>query len=242
MTSKPVAFLLADLGVLKTHNRPYTSTDNPYSEAHFKTLKYRPEFPDRFEKIEHARAFCRRLLRLVQPPAPPLRDRPDDPRRRPPRPREGAPRRAPARPRTPPTPRHPSDSSAGHPRPPALPTAVWINKPPHRGGCSLNSTTKCLKRLDRLRPAYERDETTERRTHTRPGSAEPGAERQRTADDLKTSERPYEHMFANAPDGSRRTRSDLTDQRSAGIRAGRYLTDRCSRHRRCCRDWSPQSR
>jgi putative transposase len=59
MTSKPVAFLLADLGVLKSHNRPYTSTDNPYSEAHFKTLKYRPEFPDHFENIEQARAFCR---------------------------------------------------------------------------------------------------------------------------------------------------------------------------------------
>jgi len=59
MRSKPVAFLLADLGVLKTHSRPYTSTDNPYSEAHFKTLKYRPEFPNRFDSIEHARAFCR---------------------------------------------------------------------------------------------------------------------------------------------------------------------------------------
>jgi putative transposase len=59
MTSKPVAFLLADLGVLKTHSRPYTSTDNPYSEAQFKTLKYRPEFPDRFDSIDHARAFCR---------------------------------------------------------------------------------------------------------------------------------------------------------------------------------------
>jgi putative transposase len=59
MTSKPVAFLLADLGVLRSHNRPYTSTDNPYSEAHFKTLKYRPEFPDHFENIEQARAFCR---------------------------------------------------------------------------------------------------------------------------------------------------------------------------------------
>jgi putative transposase len=59
MTSKPVAFLLADLGVLKTHNRPYTSTDNPYSEAQFKTLKYRPGFPRRFDSIEHARAFCR---------------------------------------------------------------------------------------------------------------------------------------------------------------------------------------
>jgi putative transposase len=59
MRSKPVAFLLADLGLTKTHSRPYTSTDNPYSEAHFKTLKYRPEFPDRFDSIEHAREFCR---------------------------------------------------------------------------------------------------------------------------------------------------------------------------------------
>jgi putative transposase len=54
MRGKPVAFLLADLGVTKTHSRPYTSTDNPYSEAHFKTLKYRPEFPERFDDIEHA--------------------------------------------------------------------------------------------------------------------------------------------------------------------------------------------
>ena len=59
MRSKPVAFLLADLGVTKTHSRPYTSTDNPYSEAQFKTLKYRPGFPQRFDSIEHARAFCR---------------------------------------------------------------------------------------------------------------------------------------------------------------------------------------
>ena len=59
MTSKPVAFLLADLGIARTHNRPYTSTDNPYSEAQFKTLKYRPAFPARFDSIEHARAFCR---------------------------------------------------------------------------------------------------------------------------------------------------------------------------------------
>ena len=59
MTSKPVAFLLADLGITKTHSRPYTSTDNPYSEAHFKTLKYRPGFPDRFAAIVQARSFCR---------------------------------------------------------------------------------------------------------------------------------------------------------------------------------------
>ena len=63
MTSKPVTFLLADLGVTKTHSRPYTSTDNPYSEAHFKTLKYRPGFPARFDSIEHARAYCREFFR-----------------------------------------------------------------------------------------------------------------------------------------------------------------------------------
>ena len=57
--AKPVAFLLADMGITKTHSRPYTSSDNPYSESHFKTLKYRPEFPERFDDIEHARAHCR---------------------------------------------------------------------------------------------------------------------------------------------------------------------------------------
>lgn len=62
MRSKPVAFLLADLGVTKTHSRPYTSTDNPYSEANFKTLKYRPEFPARFDSIEHARGHCRAFV------------------------------------------------------------------------------------------------------------------------------------------------------------------------------------
>jgi len=59
MRSKPVAFLLADLGVTKTHSRPYTSSDNPYSEAGFKTLKYRPEFPDRFDTIEPGRTAGR---------------------------------------------------------------------------------------------------------------------------------------------------------------------------------------
>lgn len=63
MRSKPVAFLLADLGVTKTHSRPYTSTDNPYSEAQFRTLKYRPSFPARFDSIEQAREFCRFFFR-----------------------------------------------------------------------------------------------------------------------------------------------------------------------------------
>ncbi len=58
MKSKPVALLLADLGVTKTHSRPYTSDDNPYSEAQFKTLKYRPDFPERFGSLEDSRSFC----------------------------------------------------------------------------------------------------------------------------------------------------------------------------------------
>jgi putative transposase len=57
MTSKPVAFLLADLGITKTHSRPHVSDDNPYSESQFRTLKYRPEFPDRFGSIQDSRTF-----------------------------------------------------------------------------------------------------------------------------------------------------------------------------------------
>ena len=59
MTSKSVALLLADLGVTKSHSRPHVSNDNPYSEAQFKTLKYRPAFPARFASIDAARAPCR---------------------------------------------------------------------------------------------------------------------------------------------------------------------------------------
>ena len=57
MTSKTVAQLLADLGVLRSHSRPHVSNDNPFSEAQFKTLKYSPRFPARFASIIHARTF-----------------------------------------------------------------------------------------------------------------------------------------------------------------------------------------
>ncbi len=128
MRSKPLAFLLADLGVTKTHSRPYTSTDNPYSEAQFKTLKYRPEFPARFDSIEQSRAFCREFfdwynhrhrhsgIGLMTPAAvhygqaQQLHDRRA-------RVLDQAYARAPER-----FVRRP-------PRPPALPTAAWINKP-----------------------------------------------------------------------------------------------------------------
>ena len=128
MTSKPVAFLLADLGVLKTHNRPYTSTDNPYSEAQFKTLKYRPGFPARFDNIEHARAFCRRFFAWyngvhrhsgigLMTPADVHYGRAEAVHADRTRVLDAAYAATPER-----FVRHP-------PRPPALPTAAWINKP-----------------------------------------------------------------------------------------------------------------
>jgi putative transposase len=58
MTSRPVAMLLADLGVTRSHSRPHVPDDNPYSESQFKTLKHHPSFPDRFGCIQDARAFC----------------------------------------------------------------------------------------------------------------------------------------------------------------------------------------
>jgi putative transposase len=63
MTSATVGQLLADLGVTKTHSRPHVSNDNPYSESGFKTLKYRPGFPEYFGSIEDARIFCRDFFR-----------------------------------------------------------------------------------------------------------------------------------------------------------------------------------
>jgi len=128
MTSKPVAFLLSDLGVLKTHNRPYTSTDNPYSEAQFKTLKYRPGFPARFDSIEHARGFCREFFGYyndehrhsgigLMTPAAIHHGRAEALHADRARILQAAYAATPER-----FVRHP-------PRPPALPTAAWINKP-----------------------------------------------------------------------------------------------------------------
>ena len=62
MKSKPVAFMLADLGVTKSHSRPRVSNDNPQIESHFKTLKFHPDFPKTFLNIVEARAFCRQFF------------------------------------------------------------------------------------------------------------------------------------------------------------------------------------
>ena len=62
MIAKTVALLLADLGVAKSHSRPHVSNDNPYSEAQFKTIKYRPDYPDRFGSLADARSWGRRFF------------------------------------------------------------------------------------------------------------------------------------------------------------------------------------
>lgn len=128
MRSKLVAQLLADLGVTKTHSRPHVSNDNPFSEAGFKTLKYRPDFPERFGCLEDARAYCVDFfawyngehyhsgIGLLTPAdvhygrAPAIAEQ-----------RAAVLATAHAA--------HPERFTRGLPTPPALPTAVWINKP-----------------------------------------------------------------------------------------------------------------
>ncbi len=129
--SKPVAFLLADLGVTKTHSRPHTSNDNPYSEAQFKTLKYRPEFPERFRSMEEARVFCQLFFRwynevhrhsgigFMTPEAVHYGRAPELTEHR-----EEVLAAAYAA--------HPERFVRKPPAPPRVPTAAWINKPEHR--------------------------------------------------------------------------------------------------------------
>ncbi|MHB8190437.1 MAG: IS3 family transposase [Ferrimicrobium sp.] len=66
MASHSVGELMATLGVRKSHSRPHTSNDNPFSEAQFKTLKYRGDFPRRFESLKHAREFFQGFFRWYQ--------------------------------------------------------------------------------------------------------------------------------------------------------------------------------
>jgi putative transposase len=133
MTSKPVAFLLADLGITKTHSRPSVSNDNPFSEAQFKTMKYRPDFPDAFASCEAAREFCHPFftwyntehhhggLGLLTPTtvhyghADAVRAQ-----------RQGVLTTAYAA--------HPERFVRKAPAPPTIPSAVWINPPPAAGG------------------------------------------------------------------------------------------------------------
>ncbi len=124
MTSKTVAALLADLDVTRSHSRPRVSNDNPYSEALFKTLKYGPEFPERFGSLTESRTVHGRVHPLVQPRAPPHRHRPAHTRRRPLRTRSRHSRRpdAPCSPRHAPATHTGSAASPQHRRSSTYPT------------------------------------------------------------------------------------------------------------------------
>jgi putative transposase len=128
MRSKPVALLLADLGVTKTHSRPYVSSDNPYSESQFKTMKYRPDFPERFGSIEDARAWARSFFNWynhdhhhtalgLMTPATVHHGQARQVTEQ----RQQVLQVAYAV--------HPERFVRGEPRPPSLPEEVWINKP-----------------------------------------------------------------------------------------------------------------
>ena len=137
MRSKPVALLLADLGVEQSHSRPHVSNDNPYSEAQFKTLKYRPTFPARFGSLEDARAFCATFFTWYNT-AHRMRGSASSPRPTslpggPPRSRSPGPS-----PSTPPTPPIPSASSADHPRRPRSPPRSGSTRR-RRGRCHLSN-------------------------------------------------------------------------------------------------------
>ena len=110
MRSKPVALLLADLSITKTHSRPYTSNDNPYSESQFRTMKYRPEFPDRFGCLRHSGIGMMTPAMVHHGLAPAVREN-----------RQLALDAAYAA--------HPERFFRKAPSPPPLPKEVWINKP-----------------------------------------------------------------------------------------------------------------
>ena len=151
MASKPVALLLADLGVTKSHSRPHVSNDNPYSEVQFKTLKYRPDFPDRFGSIADARAFCRTFfawynavhhhsgIGLMTPSDVHHGRAPEVIRAR----QHVLDRAWQA---------HPERFVRKRPEPPRLPEAAWINRPDeHKETTPVIPSENCLRKVDRFR-------------------------------------------------------------------------------------------
>jgi putative transposase len=135
MISKPVAFLLADLAVTKSHSRPHVSDDNPFSEAQFKTLKYRPDFPERFGSVDHSKQHCRDFFPWYNTehrhsslgfhtPYDVHYGHAEQKREQRMAVLDAAFRA------------HPERFPHGPPKPPALPSAVWINKPPHLGAAA----------------------------------------------------------------------------------------------------------
>ena len=153
MTSKCTAQLLADLGVTRSLSRPQVSDDNPFSEAQFKTLKYHPGFPGRFEDIAAAIAFCRSFFPWYNTEhrhAGIAMLTPDDVHH------HRAPDVLAQRGRTLQAAwaLHPERFVHGTPKPAPLPEAVWINPTRHfhnRRNESVNRNRRCLKVVDRFR-------------------------------------------------------------------------------------------
>ena len=153
MTSKPVALLLADLGVTRSHSRPQVSNDNPFSEAQFKTLKYRPDFPVRFGSLEDARVFCQAFfswyngehrhsgIGLMTPTA--VHDG-----------RASMVRDARQRVLSAAYAAHPERFVRKPPQPPRLPHAVWIN-PPKEQSASQDRTGATISTADDRRVALK---------------------------------------------------------------------------------------
>ena len=156
MTSKPVALLLADLGVTRSHSRPQVSNDNPFSEAQFKTLKYRPDFPARFGSLEDARVFCQAFftwyngehrhsgIGLMTPTA--VHDG-----------RASMVRHALQRVLSAAYAAHPERFVRKPPQPPRLPHAVWIN-PPKEESASQDRTGATISMADDRRVALTVEE------------------------------------------------------------------------------------
>jgi len=128
MVSKTVEMLLTDMKVTKSHSRPHVSDDNPYSESQFKTLKYCPGFPERFGSIEDARSFCRRYFQWynhqhrhsgigMMTPASVHEGRAEEVYAARQAVLDGAFRANPER------------FPKGRPKPPAMPSSAWINRP-----------------------------------------------------------------------------------------------------------------
>jgi putative transposase len=128
MKSKPVALLMSDMGVTKSHSRPRTSNDNPYSESQFKTLKYNPGFPNRFGSIEDALGFCQEFfawynnehrhsgIGLMTPGAVHSGNAKQLTNQR-------------SKTLSKAFKQHPERFVSGKPKPPQVPDAAWINKP-----------------------------------------------------------------------------------------------------------------
>ena len=130
MRSTLVALLFSDLGITASHSRPRVSNDNPFSEAQFRTVKYRPEFPARFGALEHARGVSRDLFAWYNDAPPSQRPELSDARRRPLRPRRNRPGRPVTARASPPMPPIPSGSCTGHPAPRQCPRRSGFNRPP----------------------------------------------------------------------------------------------------------------